>query len=118
MSRENLGTETLEQLFKQSGMDKQTKQKFLDDLDAQLSRDNHDMALDERLEIISTCFNKCIKLVVMQIPEPEEQHEFKMCIRKFGRVKMRAVSYYHGHLHADEDYIYKNIRMLRPFMSQ
>ena len=53
-------------------MDKQTKQKFLDDLDAQLSRDNHDIALDERLEIISTCFNKCIKSVVMQIPEPEE----------------------------------------------
>ena len=72
MSRENLGTETLEQLFKQSNMDKQTKQKFLDDLDAQLSRDNHDMALDERLEIVSTCFNKCIKSVVMQIPEPEE----------------------------------------------
>ena len=57
MSRENLGTETLEQLFKQSNMDKQTKQKFLDDLDAQLRRDNHDMALDERLEIVSTCFN-------------------------------------------------------------
>ena len=54
----------------------------------------------------------------MQIPEPEEQHEFKMCVRKYGRVKMRAVSYYHGHLHADEDYIYKNIRMLRPFMFQ
>ena len=97
-------------------MDKETKEKFLDDLDAKLKQDNHDIALDERMEIISTCFNKNINSVIIQIPEPEEQHAFKMCVRKFARVKMRTVSYYHQHLHPNEDYLYKNLRMLRPFM--
>ena len=76
-------------------MDKETKEKILDDLDAKLKQDNHDIALDERMEIISTCFNKNINWVIIQIPEPEEQHAFKMCVRKFARVKMRTVSYYH-----------------------
>ena len=115
-SDENLGQKTLNELFEQSKMDNKTKEKFLDDLDAKLQQDNHDIALDERMEIITTCFNKNINSVIMQIPEPEEQHQFKMCVRKFSRVKMRAVSYYHGHLHANEDYLYKNLRMLRPFM--
>ena len=53
-------------------MDKLTKEKFLDDLDAKLKQDNHDIALDERLEIISTCFNKNVNSVILQIPEPEE----------------------------------------------
>ena len=95
MKRENTGGETLEQLLAQSKMDKETKEKFLDDLDSKLKQDNHDISLDERMEIITTCFNKNINSVIMQIPEPEEQHAFKMCVRKFARVKMRTVSYYH-----------------------
>ena len=46
-------------------MDKKTKEKFLDDLDAKLQQDNHDIALDERMEIITTCFNKNINSVIM-----------------------------------------------------
>ena len=72
MKRENTGGETLEQLLAQSKMDKETKEKFLDDLDAKLKQDNHDISLDERMEIITTCFNKNINSVIMQIPEPEE----------------------------------------------
>ena len=70
------------------------------------------------MEMIATCFNKNVNSVIMQVPDPEESHQFKMCVRKFSRVKMRAISYYHGHLHANEDYLYKNLRMLRPFMNQ
>ena len=82
----------------------------------QLRIDNHDFGVDERMEIISTCFEKSITTVIMQVPDPNELHEFKMCVRKFARVKMRSLQYYHGTLHAHEDYLYKNLRMLRPFM--
>ena len=74
------------------------------------------MAIEERLEVISTCFEKAISTVIIQVPDPNELHEFKMCTRKYARVKMRSVQYYHGTLHAHEDYLYKNLRMLRPFM--
>ena len=64
-SDENIGQQTLDELFQQSKMDKKTKEKFLDDLDAKLQQDNHDIALDERMEIITTCFNKNINSVIM-----------------------------------------------------
>ena len=88
----------------------------MEDLEKQLRIDNHDFGVEERMEIISTCFTKSIATVIMQVPEPNELHEFKMCVRKFARVKMRSLHYYHGTLHAHEDYLYKNLRMLRPFM--
>ena len=97
-------------------MSKPDQEKFLNDLETQLRVDNHDIGVDERLEIIATCFDKNISSVVMQIPEPQELHTFKMCVRKYARVKMRTLQYYHGTLHAHEDYLYKNLRMLRPFM--
>ena len=74
------------------------------------------MAVDERLEIISYCMDKNIASVIMQVPDPNELHLFKQCVRKYARVKMRSLQYYHGTLHAHEDYLYKNLRMLRPFM--
>jgi hypothetical protein len=55
-------------------MDSKTKEKFLDDLDAKLKQDNHDIAVDERMEIIATCFNKNVHSVIMQVPDPEESH--------------------------------------------
>ena len=70
------------------------------------------------MEMIATCFNKNVNSVIMQVPDPEESFQFKMCVRKFSRVKMRAISYYHGTLHKNEDLMYKNLRMLRPFMNQ
>lgn len=42
------------------------------ELNTQLKFDNHDMALDERLEIITTCFEKNVGSVIMQMPEAEE----------------------------------------------
>ena len=55
-------------------MDSKTKEKFLDDLDAKLKQDNHDIAVDERMEIIATCFNKNVNSVIMQMPDQEETH--------------------------------------------
>ena len=111
-----LNGETIDQLMGQSNLDAPQKEKFLKDLEKQLSIDNHDISVDERMEIIETCFGKCITSVVMQIPDPNELHDYKMCIRKFTRVKMRSLQYYHGTLHAHEDYLYKNLRMFRPFL--
>ena len=74
------------------------------------------MALDERLEIVTTCFDKTIGSVIMQIPDPEEMHSFKKCVRKFARVKMRSIQYYNNVLHRDEDHIYRNLKVLRPFL--
>jgi hypothetical protein len=34
--------------------------------------DNHDFSVDERLEIIGTCYNKNVKSMIMQLPDAEE----------------------------------------------
>ena len=86
------------------------------DLNSQLKVDNYDFGLSERLEIVTTCFDKTISSMIMQIPDPEELHVFKKCVRKYARVKMRSLQYYHRDLHKDEDMMYKNIRILRPFL--
>ena len=78
--------------------------------------DNHDFALDERLEIVTTCFDETINSVIMQLPHPNELFALKQCVRKYARVKMRSVNYYHRNLHPHEDFLYKNMRILRPFM--
>ena len=54
---------TLEELMKQSNIS--NRDNFLDSLNDQLRDDNHDISLDERLEIISTCFDKNINSVIM-----------------------------------------------------
>jgi hypothetical protein len=53
----------------------------------------------------------------MQIPDLEEVYAFKKCVRKFASVKMRQVTYYNQTLHKDEDMLFKNLRMLKPFMN-
>lgn len=88
----------------------------MDQLNRTLKNDNHDMALDEKLEIIGTCFNKTVDSVIMQVPDLSELYAFKKCVRKFARLKMRSVAYYHGTLHANEDYLFKNMKLMRPFM--
>ena len=54
--RPALNGETLEQLLKQSGLKGKEYEKFMDDLEKQLTIDNHDFGVEERLEIVSTCF--------------------------------------------------------------
>lgn len=47
------------------------------------------------------------------MPDVEELYAFKKCVRKFARVKMRAVTYYHKELHKEEansgSYLLKNL---------
>jgi hypothetical protein len=91
-------------------------------LNTQLKFDNHDIALDEKLEIITTCFEKNVGSVIMQMPETEEMQLFRTCVRKFSRTKMRAVSYYHQHLHKPEaeqsTYLLKNLWLMKSFLPQ
>ena len=85
-------------------------------LNQQIENDNHDNALAEKMDIISTCFNANVHSVIMQIPDVAELYSFKQCVRKYARVKMRSVQYYHGTLHANEDFFFNNLRLMRPFM--
>ena len=54
------------------------------------------------------------------MPDVEELYAFKKCVRKFSRVKMRAVTYYHKDLHREENsnagYLLKNLSILKPFL--
>jgi hypothetical protein len=91
-------------------------------LNAQLKADNHDISLDEKLDIITTCFDKNVNSVITQIPDLEELYSFKKCVRKYARVKMRAITYYHKELHKKEadnaQYLIKNLKMFSRFMPQ
>lgn len=91
-------------------------------MDAQLKFDNHDLALDEKLEIITTCFDKQIHSVIIQLPDVEELFAFKMCVKKFARVKMRSIAYYHKELHKQDanesNYFLKNLSLMKPFMTK
>jgi hypothetical protein len=55
------------------------------------------------------------------MPDVEELYAFKKCVRKFARVKMRAVTYYHKELHKEEainaSYLLKNLALMKPFLS-
>ena len=46
-------------------MSKAQKDKFVSDLEMQLRIDSHDIAVDERLEIMNTCFDKSVSSVIM-----------------------------------------------------
>ena len=95
-------------------MSKPEKEKFLDALQFQVSNDSHDMAIQEKLDIISTCLDKNMNSIITAIPNLEELYSFKKCVRKFCRVKMRAVTYYHTELHSKddvpEDYLLSNLK--------
>lgn len=110
----------MEHLFKQCDFTADQRRDFLVALNTQLKHDNHDNALDEKMEIITYCFEKNVGSVIMQVPDQEESQLFKTCVRKFARSKMRTVSYYHQHLHKqeadDSTYLHKNLQIMRPFM--
>lgn len=93
---------TLTFLMQKSKFNEKEKGDFLDALNAQLKVDNHDISLDEKLDIITTCFDKNVQSVITQVPDLEELYGFKKCVRKYARVKMRAVTYYHHELHKEE----------------
>ena len=111
---------TLNSLFTSSGFSAKQKEDFLSSLDAQLQSDNHDLALEEKMEIIGTCFKRNINSVVMAIPDVDELYLYKKCVRKYARVKMRAVTYYHKDLHAQDgergEYLLKNLAAMRALM--
>jgi len=54
------------------------------------------------------------------LPDVEELFAFKMCVKKFARVKMRAITYYHKELHKEDanesSYFVKNLSLMKPFM--
>jgi len=86
---------TFEHLFAQSKFTPEQKADFLKELNTQLRFDNHDIALEERLEIITTCFDKNVGSIILLMPNGDEPTNFLTCVRKFARTKMRTVSYYH-----------------------
>ena len=49
--------------------------------------------IQKKLDIITTCFDKNVQSVITQVPDLEELYGFKKCVRKYARVKMRAVTY-------------------------
>jgi len=60
-----MDTKTLDFLLKNSKFNGDERKDFIKTLDTQLKMDNHDLALDEKLEIITTCFDKQIHSVVI-----------------------------------------------------
>ena len=91
----------LEHLFKQSKFTAKDKEDFFRDLEQQLKIDNHDISLEEKMHTISVCFGKTVQSIFIQMPDLEELYAYKKCIRKYSRVKMRAVNYYNFNLHKD-----------------
>ena len=108
--------DTLEKLLTQSKFNPKEKEAFKKELEQTLQNDNHDIALEEKLTIVSTCFDKTVNSVITQMPDLEELYEFKKCVRKYARVKMRAVNYYHYQIHDKQDYLLENINMFKPFL--
>ena len=68
------------------------------------------------MQIIGTCFEKNINSIIMQMPDLEELYDFKKCVRKYARVKMRAVTYYNLLLHKEQDYLESNTSLFLPFL--
>ena len=86
------------------------------ELDSQLKMDNHDIALEEKMQVVKVCFDKTINSIFTQMPDLEELYLYKKCIRKYSRVKMRTINYYNHNLHKDEDLIIENIKLMKPFL--
>ena len=80
--------------------------------------DNHDIAIQEKMDIVGVCFERHVNSVIVSNPTLEELMSFKKCVRKHCRVKMRSINYYHNELHGQrnsdgefmsEDYLLTNI---------
>jgi hypothetical protein len=70
------------------------------------------------MTIISTCFDKTVHSVIMSIPDLEELYNYKRCVRKYSRVKMRTINYYRQVLNKEEDgdqtkFFVENMNLLR-----
>ena len=94
---------TFDKLIEQSNLSPDEATQFKRDLDQQLDFDNHDLAVQERMEIVSTCYQKNVNSVIVSIPSLEELYGFKKCVRKYARVKMRAINYYHYDLNSEKE---------------
>ena len=84
----------LEQLFKQSKFAQKEKDAYLKEVEQQLKNDNHDIALEEKMQAVAVCFDRTVHSTFMQMPDLEELYAYKKCIRKYARVKMRTLNYY------------------------
>ena len=102
--------------MKQSKFNAKEKEQYLKDIEAQLKIDNHDIALEEKMQTIQVCFEKNVNSIFTQMPDMEELYAFKKCIRKYSRVKMRAINYYNQQLHKDQDLLVENIKLMKPFL--
>jgi hypothetical protein len=60
-----MDAKTVDFLLQNSGFNDQESKDFKTTLDAQLKFDNHDIALEEKMEIITTCFDKNIHSVII-----------------------------------------------------
>ena len=73
------------------------------ELDQQLQLDAHDLAIEEKMEIINTCYTKTVGSIISSIPDLDELLTFRKCVRKYARVKMRCINYYHNGIHTEHD---------------
>ena len=106
----------LDALFKQSKFNAKEKESYLKAVEQQLKMDNHDIALEEKMQVVKVCFDKNINSIFTQMPDLEELYLYKKCIRKYSRVKMRAINYYNLNLHKEDDLIVENIKLMKPFL--
>ena len=70
------------------------------------------------MDIVKVCFEKNINSVIMQVPDLEELYEFKKCIRKYARVKMRAINYYNYSLNKDKEFFVENANLFKHFLNK
>ena len=60
-----MDTKSIDFLLKNSNFNTEETSDFKKHLEAQPKFDNHDLALEEKLEIITTCFDKNIHSVII-----------------------------------------------------
>ena len=72
-------------------------------MNQQLQLDAHDLAVEEKMDIVNTCFDKNVNSIIAHMPDLDELLTFRKCVRKYARVKMRCINYYHNGLHKDEN---------------
>ncbi len=58
-----MNNQVFEALFKQSKFNAKEKEQFLKELEGQLKLDNHDIALEEKMQAIAVCFDKSINSI-------------------------------------------------------
>ena len=66
------------------------------------------------MEIVNTCFGETVSSVIASMPDLDELLTFRKCVRKYARVKMRCINYYHNGLHKEDqqDYLYQSLKRM------